>query len=110
MRLRIDATAPELHALPWELLREPGDGSIPQDLAATVATPFSRYLAGKLQPGSPILKRPIKVLVAIANPQNLEADYHLSSINVEHEFDMLKEAVKGLDVRDNAFPVLSHRI
>ena len=104
VRLRIDASAPELHALPWELLHDPGEGSIPQNLAATVATPFSRYLAGRWQPGSPILKRPIKVLVAIANPQNLEADYQLSSINVEYELAILKEAVNGLDVEITLFP------
>jgi len=46
IRLRIDATAPELHAIPWELLPD----------AANEATPFSRYLAGQWIPGSPILK------------------------------------------------------
>jgi hypothetical protein len=106
VRLRIDASAPELHALPWELLLDPGEGGIPQDLAATIATPFSRYLAGKWQPGSPVLKRPIKVLLAIASPKNLEADYHLSSINVELELAILKEAVKGLDVEITLFPPL----
>jgi hypothetical protein len=54
VRLRIDAAAPELHAVPWELLREEGEGDVPQDLAAATATPFSRYLAGRWQPGSPI--------------------------------------------------------
>ena len=68
LRLRIDATAPELHALPWELLRDPGDGTTPLNLAATEATPFSRYLAGQWLPGNPILKRPIRILVAVANP------------------------------------------
>jgi hypothetical protein len=106
VRLRIDATAPELHALPWELLRDPGEGGMPQDLAATIATPFSRYLAGKWQPGSPVLKRPIKVLLAVASPQNLESEYQLPSINVEHEFSNLKEALKGLDVEITLFPQL----
>jgi len=95
VRLRIDASAPELHALPWELLRDPGDGSIPQDLAATVATPFSRYLAGKWNPGSPILQRPIKILVAIANPENLK-DKNLESIKEEDEWATLQNATSGL--------------
>lgn len=104
IRLRIDDSAPELHALPWELLRDPGYGSVPpQDLAAAVATPFSRYLAGQWQPGSPILKRPIKILVAIADPQNLETDYDLSTINVDHELFLLMEAVRGLDVEITLF-------
>ena len=40
IRLRIDANAPELHALPWELMHE--DDTM---LAANADTPFSRYLA-----------------------------------------------------------------
>jgi hypothetical protein len=97
VRLRMDANAPELHAIPWELLRDPGDGTAPQDLAAATATPFSRYLAGKWQPGSPILKRPIKMLVAIANPQNL-ADYELDPVDVAAEWASLQEVTAGLGV------------
>jgi len=47
IRLRIDAAAPELHAIPWELLRDPGDDGAAQDLAAMPATPFSRYMTGR---------------------------------------------------------------
>ncbi|MCP4663754.1 MAG: hypothetical protein GY856_50870, partial [bacterium] len=32
LRLRLDDAAPELHAIPWELLRDPS-GEAPQDLA-----------------------------------------------------------------------------
>lgn len=94
VRLRIDATAPELHALPWELLRDPGDGSAPQTLAAMEATPFSRYLAGQWLPGGPILKRPIRILVAVANPSNL-ADFRLAPIDCDCEWNILREAVGG---------------
>ena len=41
VRLRIDATAPELHAIPWELLRDPDHEPSPQNLAADANTPFS---------------------------------------------------------------------
>jgi hypothetical protein len=91
IRLRIDATAPELHAIPWELLRDAADGAAAQDLAATSATPFSRYLAGRWQPGGAILRRPVKILVAIANPDNL-ADYELAEIDVDQEWQLLEEA------------------
>jgi hypothetical protein len=97
IRLRIAAAAPELHILPWELLRDPGDGSAAQDLAATSATPFSRYLAGRWQPGSPILKRPIRVLVAIASPQNLDR-YNLAAVDAGAELASLQEAMGGLNV------------
>jgi hypothetical protein len=94
IRLRIDATAPELHALPWELLRDPGDGVTPQTLAAMEATPFSRYLAGQWIPGSPILKRPIRILVAVANPSDLAA-FRLTPIDRESEWNILRQAVAG---------------
>ena len=96
VRLRIDTAAPELHAVPWELLREEGEGDVPQDLAAATATPFSRYLAGRWQPGSPILKRPIRVLVAVANPENL-GEYGLEAVDPEAEWQALQEAMEGLD-------------
>jgi hypothetical protein len=96
VRLRIDATAPELHAIPWELLREPGDGGASLTMAAAEATPFSRYLAGTWQPGAPILQRPIRMLVVIANPQNL-AEFNLEPVDVEAERAALQEVTEGLD-------------
>ena len=85
IRLRIDADAPELHAVPWELLQDFGDGAAPQALAAMEATPFSRYLAGQWAPGNPVLKRPIRILTAIANPAGLE-DYGLTPIDAGAEW------------------------
>jgi hypothetical protein len=103
IRLRIDAGAPELHALPWELLRDPGDGGTPQDVASSTATPFSRYLAGKWQPGTAILKRPVKVLVAIANPENL-SEFGLADIDVEVELAQLRTASADLEVELAVLP------
>src|SRR5205814_7423247 len=79
------------HQIPWELLRDQGEGG---DLAALEATPFSRYIAGSWVPGSPILKRPIRVLVAVANPSNL-GEYKLTAIDPDAEFKLLQEAVEG---------------
>ncbi len=95
VRLRIDEAAPELHALPWELLRDV-DGEKVQ-VAAAEATPFSRYIAGKWRPGAAILKRPVRVLVAIANPEGLDA-YGLQPVNVEAEIAELQQATEGLDL------------
>jgi hypothetical protein len=94
IRLRIDAAAPELHTVPWELLRDPGEGSAPQDLAAATATPFSRYLAGRWQPGAPILQRPVKMLVAIANPANLDK-FNLTPVDIDQEWDLIQKATEG---------------
>jgi formylglycine-generating enzyme required for sulfatase activity len=97
VRLRIDAAAPELHAIPWELLRDITAADEPQTLAATVATPFSRYIAGTWPPGQLVRQRPIKILVAIANPQNL-AEYKLPSLDVDEEWRSIQEATERLDV------------
>ncbi|HSR14749.1 MAG TPA: CHAT domain-containing protein, partial [Gemmatimonadales bacterium] len=97
IRLCIDAEAPELHTIPWELLRDPGYGGQVLDLAAATATPFSRYLEGPWTPGSVIRKRPIRILVAIASPENLDGS-RLAPIDPEEEFALMEEAVKGLGV------------
>ncbi len=94
IRLRIDEAAPELHAIPWETLREPGEAGGPLDLAALDATPFSRYIAGVWLPGSPVLKRPIRVLVAVANPGDLSA-FGLTAIDPQTEFSLLQAAIAG---------------
>jgi hypothetical protein len=95
VHLRIDESAPELNALPWELLRELDSGTPPQTLAATASTPFSRDLAGKWRPVTPIAAPPIKLLVAIANPDGL-ADYRLPAIDVAAEQRSIESALAGL--------------
>ncbi len=95
LRLRIDDSAPELHALPWELLCDDHSG-VREDLAADAETPFSRYLAGKTPPGAAVLERPIRMLVAIADPSDL-GDYGLAALDVEAERESLEQAVAELE-------------
>lgn len=95
--LRLDAAAPELHAIPWELLQETASDSPAKFLAALESTPFSRYLAGAMQPGRPILQRPLKMLAVVANPDNL-ADYKLNPIDVEAEIALLQASVAEAEV------------
>lgn len=97
IRLRIDADVPELHALPWELLREVREGHPALDLAASSRTPFSRYIAGAWQPGSPVFERPLKVLALIPSPENL-AELGLPSFNEAKEWSILQEALSGIAV------------
>ncbi len=92
LRLRIDASAPELHAVPWELLRDADPGVAGADLAASADTPFSRYLAGRWRRGGPVLERPIRLLAAIADPPGLD-DYGLTPIDVEAECQELTQAL-----------------
>ena len=98
IRLRIDATAPELHTVPWELLRRPaGPGIAAHDLAASDKTPFSRYLALPNPPGRQIVDERLRVLVAIASPDNL-AKYQLTPIDRAVELAALEAALAGLPV------------
>ena len=91
IRLRIDDTAPELHPLPWESLRSP----VTSYIAASDATPFSRYIAGPWMPGSPVHKRPIRILVAISNPTDL-VDNGFTTVESQREIENLQKALEGI--------------
>ncbi|HTP11221.1 MAG TPA: CHAT domain-containing protein [Anaerolineae bacterium] len=92
IRLRIDPTAAELHALPWELLH---DGISP--LAAHADTPFSRYLPVALPWGSATVQRPVKALIVIANPSDLYSKYDLPHLDVALEEETLQAAFAVID-------------
>jgi len=96
IRLRIDAEAPELHAIPWELLCEASPGEPARPLAAAPDTPFSRYLAGAWRPGRAVLERPLRLLVAIANPDDL-AERGLEPLDADAERQTLEEALSEVD-------------
>jgi hypothetical protein len=98
LRLRIDESAAELQAVPWELLRQPASAGTPAlDLAADSKTPFSRYLALGAAPGRPIVAQRLKVLVAVADPANLP-DYRSVAINRRQELVALRAATAALPV------------
>lgn len=80
IHLRIDPAAAELHTLPWELLRDES-----AMLSAQAHTPFSRYLPVALPWGGPIEERPIRILVAIPTPSDLESRYNLPIVDLEGE-------------------------
>jgi tetratricopeptide (TPR) repeat protein len=95
IRLRIAKDAPELHALPWELLHE-GNTASGVMLSASVSTPFSRYLAVSNPWGDTVKERPVRVLAAISNPKDLEDKYSLSSLDMNGEQAILEEALSDL--------------
>lgn len=80
IRLRIDDAAPELHALPWELLCDASPGSTARLLAADDDTPFSRHVPGAFEPLPAVEARPIRLLSAIAAPTGVEA-YQLQPLD-----------------------------
>lgn len=95
LRLFIDSAAPELHALRWETLRDPQDGS---SLVTSERILFTRYLASqdyrrvKIKP-----QAELKALVFIANPSNL-ADYQLAPVDAAGELERAKNALGGIAV------------
>lgn len=92
IRLRIDLTAAELHALPWELLQEG-----PVTVSAQIDTPFSRYLPIALPWRGAIDDRPIRALVVIANPDDLQSKYELPQADVPLERKALEDAFATVD-------------
>jgi len=62
-----------LHALPWELMYAPTRDAAPLPLAADEATPFARFEAMGPALAEPLPPRPLRLLVFVANPFDLDA-------------------------------------
>jgi len=92
LRLRIDTNATELHALPWESLQEGA-----AMLSAQADTPFSRYLPIALPWSGPVEERPIRVLVVISDPDDIEEKYNLTRVDAEAERKTLESAFESAD-------------
>ncbi|MBN2392957.1 MAG: SUMF1/EgtB/PvdO family nonheme iron enzyme [Anaerolineae bacterium] len=100
IRLCLDADAPELHALPWELLW--GDNTM---LSANENTPFSRHLPVSKPWGGVVEERPIRVLAMISNPSDLD-NYDLRALDVQEERALLEAAFAELDKSEIQLDVL----
>ncbi len=97
VRLWIDKQAPKVHTLPWELLHERGVW-----LAAQAVTPFSRYLPSEKPWDGPVAACPLRVLVAISSPDDLE-QHHLAPLDVEQEREILEHGVQASGLLDLTF-------
>ena len=98
VRLRINPQLARLHPIQWELLRVPDDG-VGVEIALRTDTPFSRYLPQDRQPGRAIVSRPIRVLVAVANPAGLKS-FGLAEVDAKAEFASLINATAGIKDAD----------
>jgi hypothetical protein len=100
VRLLIGANAPELHALWWETLRDPQDGTA---LLMDESLLFSRYLSSyDWRPVVVVPRSQLRVLVVIANPSDL-ADYEpdgrtLVPVDVASELERAKHALAPIPV------------
>jgi hypothetical protein len=99
LRLWISASAPELHHLRWELLRDPQDNS---SLTTNENVYFSRYFSSlDWRPVHLQQKGNLRALVVISSPSDL-ANYKLSIIDVPGE---LERARAGLaDIAQELLP------
>jgi len=91
IRLHIQKGAPELHALRWELMHEPG-ATTPLFWSERVW--FSRFLSADDLRGAP-LHNPdqVQVLVAVANPTDVQTRWQHPPIDVEAEYRRAEQAV-----------------
>ena len=99
LRLMVGASAPELHHLHWETLRDPQEGS---PLCTGENLIFSRYLSSL--DWRPVRLRPkgdLRALALVANPSDL-GTYNLAPVDVQGE---LGRARQGLgDISLTAIP------
>lgn len=92
LQLEISTFAPELHALPWErMFHVFSDQEVA--IAASAQTPFSRFLITDADDLPPVEERPLRMLVAIANPTDLPA--RLAPIDVAAEAAALADLLKA---------------
>ncbi len=98
LRLRLDASASDLQALRWELLRDPDSG---EALATSEKMLFSRFMASR--DWRPVKLRPkseLAALVAVSAPTDLGAGkkYPLAEVDLDGEIGRARAALAGARV------------
>ncbi len=96
LRLWLDSDDADLRAVKWERLHHYyNEQFLP--VSITDATAFSRYTGLGVAEPQPISERPIRLLVTIANPQELSADdSNLAPLSVAGELSSLLDALRPL--------------
>ncbi len=97
IRLHIGASAPELHQLRWETLRDPLDNTLV--ISTDTREPFSRYLLS--MDWRPVILRPkgsLRALVVVANPAPRPGD-NLAPVQVKAEIERARAALKGIEIK-----------
>jgi hypothetical protein len=93
VRMRVDPSASALHAIPWETITHPVDGT---PLLKDPECVFSRYLFSRefrlpnLRP-----RQQVQAVIAIANPTGLEADFE--AVRIEMEKDVASTSLVGVN-------------
>ena len=95
LRLFVGPSAPELHSLRWETLRDPEDDA---PLLNGEQILFSRYLSsGDWRPVKLRPKGELRALVAVANPADL-AKYKLAAVDVAGELERARAGLGDIPV------------
>lgn len=95
LRLLIGSSAPELHALRWELLQDPQNQ---QTLATSEKILFSRFMRSRdWRPVNIRPKAALKALVAVAAPSNI-AEYQLAAVDRDGEIQRACDSLQGIEV------------
>jgi hypothetical protein len=96
LRLFIGPSAPELHAIRWELLNEPQTGS---PIATDHTIFFSRYLSSQdWRPVRLRSRQELKALAVIAAPQGLE-EYNLAPVDKAAEAATITTSLADIKLR-----------
>ncbi|EFO81835.1 HEAT repeat-containing PBS lyase [Oscillochloris trichoides DG-6] len=99
VRLALDPHAPELHAIPWELLHFDDSGGLapPRPLATDGRIAFSRYIESEtFEEGQLVEERPIRLLLVIADPSDLAERWNLQPVGRESEARDMRTRFSGL--------------
>ncbi|MAT41831.1 MAG: hypothetical protein CL609_05780 [Anaerolineaceae bacterium] len=115
LRVQLVIEPPELQEILWERIYHPISGKwFP--LGSTAITPFSRFIRPhQWDRPSPITTRPLRLLVVIASPTNLESGFQLHPISSEESqrlhavLDQIPElSVTYLESRTDNPPTLNN--
>ncbi len=94
VRVAVDLSAADLHAVRWELLRDP-ETRLP--LATSPKTLLSRFMTSRdYRRVAPRPRAEMCALIAVAAPSEL-ADYRLTEVPREAEVDRARQALAGID-------------
>jgi hypothetical protein len=93
LRLLVGPSAPELHGLRWELLRDP---ETREPLATSEKTLFSRFMVSQdWRPVKLHRKTELAALIAVAAPSDL-ATYKLAAVDLDGEIARAREGLGGI--------------
>ncbi|UCG25945.1 MAG: CHAT domain-containing protein, partial [Chloroflexota bacterium] len=99
VRLWLDRQAGELQTIRWERLQHYHmGGAIP--VSITSDRPFSRYTGLGISEPQPAESRPLRMLLAIANPSDLESEYGLKAVDPDQEVANLRPALDALQANN----------